>query len=102
MAAPLAVVEYPWTWIRFNGNKKKKMPIVAYRNRVSRFAPLKLRDLNRLSGSMGAVELASTNTNAARQAQPTSRLPNTRGFFQPRFTDSRKPYTTPANPPVAR
>ena len=28
-AAPVAVAEYPWTWIRFNGNRKKKIPIAA-------------------------------------------------------------------------
>jgi hypothetical protein len=29
MAPPAAVAEYPWTWIRFNGNKKKKIPVAA-------------------------------------------------------------------------
>jgi hypothetical protein len=28
-AAPVAVVEYPCTWIKFNGNKKKKLPTAA-------------------------------------------------------------------------
>ncbi len=40
------MVEYPWTWSRFSGNRKKKIPIAAYSKSVSRFAPLKLRDLN--------------------------------------------------------
>ena len=29
VAAPAAVAEYAWTWIRFNGNKKKKIPMAA-------------------------------------------------------------------------
>src|ERR1700730_18912409 len=86
-AAPVAVVEYPWTWIRFNGNKKKKIPIAAYKNSVSRFAPLKLRDLNSASGSIGEVTLASMNTKATRHAKPTSKLPKTSGFRQPKLTD---------------
>lgn len=45
----MAVMEYPWTWIRFMGNKKKKIPRAAYRNSVRTFAPLKLWDLKTVS-----------------------------------------------------
>src|SRR4029077_9859867 len=102
MAAPVAVAEYPWTWIRSNGNKKKKIPMAAYKNSVSKFAPLKLRDSNSVNGSIGLVPLASTNANAIRQPQPTIKLTKTRGFLQPRLTDSMNPLTKPPSPTVAR
>src|SRR5450432_611897 len=101
-AAPVAVVEYPWTWIRFKGYKKKKIPIAAYRKNVCRFAPLKLRDLNSLSGRVGAGLAASTKRNATRQPKPTVNPPKTREFPQPRFSDSTKPVTKLPSPTVAR
>src|SRR5450755_814579 len=102
MAAPVAVVEYPWTWIRFNGNRKKKIPTAAYKKRVSRLAALKLSDSNSRSGSIGDATLSSANTNPIRQPKPTIKLPKTNGSLQPRLTDSIKPLTRPPNPTVAR
>src|SRR5579872_931192 len=101
-AAPAPVAEYPWTWIRFKGNKKKKIPMAAYKNSVSKFAPLKLWELKRARGSIGDATLASANANTARLTPPTIKLPNTRGLLQPRFTDSMNPATRPPNPTVAR
>src|SRR5713226_7087763 len=101
IAAPAAVAEYPWTWIKFNGNKKKKIPIAAYKKSVSRFAPLKLRDLNSVSGSIGELTLVSTNTKATRQPKPTIKLPTTRGLRQPKLTDSMNPTIKPPSPAVA-
>src|SRR5260370_35564073 len=98
MAAPAAVAEYPWTWIRFNGNKKKEIPIAAYRKRVNRFAALKRRDSKSVGGTIGEETWASTKTNAIRHPKPTIKLPSTRGFLQPRLSDSSKPFT---NPPSA-
>src|SRR5260370_20107612 len=100
-AAPAAVAEYPWTWIKFKGIKKKKIPIAAYKKSVSRFAPLKLRDLNSVSGSIGELTLVSTNTKATRQPKPTSRLPKTSGLRQPKLTDSMNPTIKPPSPAVA-
>src|SRR5260370_24515716 len=101
MAAPAAVAEYPWTWIKFNGNKKKKIPIAAYKNSVSRFAPLKLRDSNSASGSIGELPLASISTKATRQPKPTIKLPKTSGLRQPKLTDSMNPTINPPTPAVA-
>src|SRR5260370_700696 len=100
-AAPAAVAEYPWTWIRFKGNKKKKIPIAAYKKSVSRFAPLKLRDLNSVSGSIGELTLVSTNMKATRQPKPTIKLPKTKGLRQPKLTDSINPTIKPPSPAVA-
>src|SRR6266550_6933394 len=61
-----------------------------------------MRDLNNVSGTIDDVPRASTNANAARQTKPAIKLPNTRGFRQPKLTDSRKPLTNPPNPTVAR
>src|SRR5260370_8225986 len=40
------------------------------------------------------------NTNAIRQPKPTIKLPKTRGYLQPRLTDSMNPLTKPPNPIV--
>src|SRR5258706_5777056 len=81
---------------------KKKIPTAEYRHSVSRFAPLKLRESNSTSGSIGALLRASASNNAIRQPKPMIKLPNTRGFPQPRLTDSRNPLTKPPKPTVAR
>src|ERR1700687_6040401 len=100
-AAPVAVVEYPWTWIRFKGNKKKKIEIAEYKKSVSRFAPLKLRDLNSATGNIGELALASINTKATIQPTPTIKLPKTSGLRQPKLTDSMNPTIKPPSPTVA-
>src|SRR5262249_3048718 len=70
-AAPASVAVYPCTWIRFNG-KKNNIPLSPqYRKSVSRFAPVKFFDRNRLNGSIGAGERASTNKKVIRAAAPT-------------------------------
>src|ERR1700688_2205255 len=79
MAAPVAVAEYPWTWIKFNGNRKKKIPMAAYRKRVSKFAPVKLRDAKSVRGTIGEVVRISTQPKVVRHPKPTSRLPITSG-----------------------
>src|SRR5882724_3734850 len=84
------------------GNKKKKIPIAEYRKSVSRFAPPKLRDLNRPSGTVGSVALVSTNTNAMKQPTPPIKLPITKGFLQPKPTDSTNPAIKPPRAAVAR
>ena len=63
-------------------------------------APVKLRDANSLSGTIGQAPLASTITNATRQPKPTIKLPKTRGCLQPRVTDSMNPLTRPPKPSV--
>src|ERR1700757_2626438 len=78
------------------------MPIAAYRNRVSRFAPLKLGFFKSAGGIIGEASRASTIANPARQPEPAIRLPKTRGFLQPRLVDSIKPLTMPHSPRVAR
>src|SRR5579864_1941155 len=101
IAVPALVGEYSWTWIRFNGNKKKKIPTAAYKKSVSKFAPLNLRDSKSFSGTIGVETWASPKTNMARLPKPRTKLPNTKRFVQPKFTDSRKPYTKPPSPRVA-
>src|ERR1700679_1596069 len=66
------------------------------------FAPLELRDWNKVSGSIGAVTLASTNPNATIQIRPTIKLPNTKGFLQPSLAYSMNPFTKLPSPTVAR
>src|SRR3979409_1085003 len=100
-AAPAAVVEYPWSWIRSMGYRKKKTPIAAYRKNVMRFAPLKARDLNSASGRIAEDEGTYAPTKIPRQATPPSILPNTSGLPQPNFTDSSNAVTTPPKPAVA-
>src|SRR6266481_6559155 len=100
-AAPAAVAEYPCTWIRFIGNRKKKIPMAAYKNKVSKLVPPKLRDSKREKGTIGDVTRRSTNTNAMRPPTPTIKLPKTSGFLQPKVTDSMKPLTKPPSPRVA-
>src|SRR5258708_36423211 len=78
-----------------------KIPIAAYKSSVSRFAPLKLRDLNSASGSIGELTVASINTKATRHPKPTIRLPKTNGLRQPKLTDSMNPTIKPPSPAVA-
>src|SRR5437879_5895453 len=66
----------------------------------SRFAPVKLREANSVSGTIGETPPASMNTNTMRQPKPTIKLPKTRGCLQPRLTDSMNPLTKPPNPIV--
>ncbi len=101
MAAPVAVEEYPCTWIRLSGKRKKKMPMAEYKNKVSRFAPVKLAFLNMASRTIGEVARASTRANPIMQPKPAIKLPKTRGFLQPRLADSIKPFTIPPSPRVA-
>src|SRR5438094_575637 len=63
--------------MRLSG-KKKSAPVRAlYKNNVNRFAPLKSRARNRLSGSRGALLYNSTMTNAASAQAPNTRAPIT-------------------------
>src|SRR5882724_1670877 len=94
IAAPADVAEYPCTCINVTGNRKKKMPIAAYRKRVNRFAPRKERDLNKESETIGEDALDSTHRKRARRIRPPSKLPSTMGCRQPSFEDSRSPVTT--------
>src|ERR1700675_3519495 len=66
-----------------------------------RFALVKVGNLKSAGDTMGEDTCASTNTKAMRQAEPTSKLPNTRGWPHPNFGDSRNPVTTPPRPAVA-
>src|ERR1700692_1363095 len=100
--APAAVGEYPCTWIRFKGNKKKKIPIAAYKGSVSKFSPVKVRDRNSESGSIGDTTLPSVMTKAMRHPIPTVKLPITTKFDQPKLADSMIPTTRPPSPTVAR
>jgi hypothetical protein len=89
--------------MRFSGNKKKKIPIAAYKKKRQQIgATLKLRDLNSVSGTIGDAPRASTKTSAATHPAPTSKLPKTKGLRQPRVPDSRNPHTKPPSPTVAR
>src|SRR6202167_1023619 len=51
---------------------------------------------------MGDATLASARTNVIRPPKPSIKLLRTRRFVQPRFTDSRRPYTNPPRPRMAR
>src|SRR5260221_11052024 len=77
-----------------------KIPIAAYKSSVSRFAPLKLRDSNSASGSIGEFTVASINTKATRHPKPAIRLPKTNGLRQPKLTDSMSPTINPPIPDV--
>src|SRR5689334_16633514 len=102
MAAPVLVVEYPCTWIKSNGNRKKKIPTAEYKNNVSKFAPEKVREPNRLSGNIGVFCRSSTRTNKIKSKTPPIKLATTQGFLQPRFTDSINPPTRPPSPKVTK
>src|SRR5258708_1224260 len=102
MAAPVAVEEYPCTWIRLSGKRKKKMPMAEYKNKVSRFAPVKLAFLNMASRTIGEVARASTRANPIMQPKPAIKLPKTRGFLQPSLPASIKPFTLPRSPRAGR
>src|SRR5258708_36668784 len=95
MAAPVAVEEYPCTWIRLSGKRKKKMPMAEYKNKVSRFAPVKLAFLNMASRTIGEVARASTRAKPIMQPKPAIKLPKTTGFLQTRLADSSKPLRIP-------
>src|SRR5258708_34478741 len=101
MAAPVAVEEYPCTWIRLSGKRKKKMPMAEYKNKVSSVEHVKLAFLNLASRTIGEVAGASTRANPIMQPKPAIKLPKTRGFLQPRLADSMKPFTIPPSPRVA-
>ena len=60
-----------------------------------------MRDSNSDNGIIGEGTLPSTTTSAIRQVTPRIKLPKTRGFRQPRLTDSMNPTTTPPSPRVA-
>src|SRR5688572_3672346 len=63
-AAPAAVAEYPCTCCKLNGRKKLNAASAPYKRRVSRFAPVKVRERKRPSGIMGEEVRASTKTKA--------------------------------------
>jgi hypothetical protein len=90
----VAVGKYFWTWIRFNGNTKKKIPIAAYKRSVRKFAPENPRDLNSVSGTIGKPIVGLDEYECGK-------LPKTRPFIQPTFTDSRNPLTSPPSPSMA-
>ena len=65
--------------------------MAAYKNSVSRFAPLKLLDSKSVMGTIGEVTLRSMSTKAIMHPKPMTKLPITRGCLQPRLLDSTNP-----------
>src|SRR5215471_13046074 len=90
-AAPAAVGEYPCTRIRLNGTKNRLPPRAAYKKNVNKFAPLNVRERNRLSGIIGQRLRASTRRNSTSATTPTARLASTSELLKPRPSDSISP-----------
>src|SRR5207249_9273303 len=100
-AAPAAVAEYSWTWIKLSGKKNIPPPKAVYRKSVSRFAPLKLRERNSARGNIGFGQRASTSRKTASESAPPKSVTSTNGWPKPNLEDSIRPYTSIPNPSVA-
>lgn len=68
---------------------------------MTAFAPLNVRDWKSPSGIIGAGTRASTTTNSASAANPSTTVATTSGWVRPRFDDSTRPKTNPPSTPVA-
>src|SRR5438067_4925178 len=86
--------------MRSNG-KKNVTPLSApYSKSVRRFAPLKVGERNKVSGTMGAGRRASTRRKASRATTPRASAPSTSAVPKPREPASISPYTSAPNPSV--
>src|SRR5207302_11074652 len=86
--------------MRLNGKKKVKPPRAPYSKSLRRFAPLKVRERNKVSGTIGAGVRASTRRNASSAAMPTARALSTRVLPKPMDPASISPYTSAPKPTV--
>src|SRR5207244_11165240 len=59
-AAPAAVAEYSWTWIKLSGKKNIPPPKAVDRKSESRLAPVKLRERNSSKRRIEYDERAAT------------------------------------------
>src|ERR1700722_5593200 len=84
--------------MRFMGKKKKIPPRAAYRKKVSKLAPLKFRERNSLSETIGEGERSSTRENPTSAQIPTT---PTNPAGAPRFGSSINANVTAPSPTVA-
>src|SRR5258707_12932119 len=86
--------------MRLNGKKKVKPLRAPYNKSVRRFAPLKVGERNKVSGTNGAEIRTSTKRNARSATMPTARALSTSVLPKPSKPASISPYTSAPNPSV--
>src|SRR6476659_1618936 len=84
--------------MRFNGTSQNTVANAPYSSSVNTLVSVKVRDRNRLNGTIGAATLLSTTTNVIRAMTPTASMVSISAGFASGRGHSIRAKTTAPNP----